>query len=123
MPCRGVSKLLERKDADLTMLGRSLLTKLKSGQGDVLDQSHSFGVWTFEQEGPTVVLKNFKCSSEKIVLIEDGFIYLCSLGVLVASRESETYKSMFQGMANLDEARLRYEKLETKPKPKVRDQT
>ena len=121
MPCREIGNSLSCKDTWLNSTGASLLAQLKSGQGALIDQSHSFGVWTFDLEGPTVVIKNKLNANDKIVLIEDGFIYFGLRGALVASHESETYTSTARAKAVLDKARLS-EKSVPKPKLKVSNQ-
>jgi hypothetical protein len=85
--------------------GYLLLSKLRSGLGDTVNGISCFGVWSFVNDGNTIVITAKDKPAQKLVLTNDGFNLLCPVGSLVASHETETFTTTAQGQAVLDKVR------------------
>ena len=98
---RTVFRSLECKD-DAWNVGESLITMIKSGKNaSSVTESDVFGVWAYDIEGSNIVFTIKGYPDDKLVLVNDGFIYFASQRALVARGASETFMSAARARAIL----------------------
>ena len=83
--------------------GESLITMIKSGNASSVTESDVFGVWAYDIEGSNIVFTIKGFPDDKLVLVNDGFIYFASQRALVARGASETFMSAARARAILED--------------------
>lgn len=101
-------------------VGYGLLSKLRSGQGSTVDGIHSFGVWSFDIDRSTIAFTIKDKPADQLFLTNDGFIFICPDGALVAGHEYETCTTAAQAQAALDKARASEDCPTQLPRPKFK---
>ena len=100
---RTVFRFLECKDHAWNV-GASLITMIKSGgNASSVTESDVFGVWAYDIEGSNIVFTIKGWPDDKLVLVNDGFIYFASQRALVARGASETFMSAARARAILQD--------------------
>ena len=99
------------------MEGDQLLSQLKTSGGKKINECYCSDVGNFRIEDSTGVLKINENENNKLVLIDDGFIYFCPNAALVGMHQTESYVSSARANDILEEARLSH----YRPKLKVLD--
>ena len=100
---RTVFRSLECKD-DAWNVGESLITRIKSGKNaSSVTESDVFGVWAYDIEASNIVFTVKGYPDDKLVLVNDGFIYFASQRALVARGASETFMSAARARAILQD--------------------
>ena len=97
---RTVFRFLECND-DKGISGEPLITRIKSGNASSVTESDVFGVWAYDIEGSNIVFTIKGFPDDKLVLVNDGFIYFASQRALVARGASETFMSAARARAIL----------------------
>ena len=118
MPCREVGYDLSTKNSSLLAEGPNLLSQLKSSKGATAHQISFCGNWSFEKVESTVEFTIKGRSTEKLVLMDDGFIYFCATGALVGRRDSEAVTSIAIAIDVLGKKRVSNSAV-PRPSPKV----
>ena len=88
---------------DKGISGASLITMIKSGDASSVTESDVFGVWAYDIEGSNIVFTIKGFPDDKLVLVNDGFIYFASQRALVARGASETFMSAARARAILED--------------------
>ena len=100
---RNVLRFLSCKDEQWN-IGESLMTRIKSGKNaSSVTESDVFGVWAYDIEGSNIVFTIKGYPDDKLVLVNDGFIYFASQRALVARGASETFMSAARARAILED--------------------
>ena len=120
MPCRKIQYDLAITTSSPSPYyeGFTLLSQLRSGKGASVDGITCFGVWSFINDGPTIVFTSKDRPSDRLVLTNEGFIFFCPGGAVVAGHETETCTTAARAQAVLDKARACQEPPTTLPRQK-----